>query len=80
MDIEQVRRRHESRLMRLPNVVGVGIGRKAGQPAIAVFVTRKVPEAELSEAERVPRRIEGIQTVVVEVGVVGEQGAGDGIA
>jgi len=47
MSIEAVKGKYEERLMRLPNVTGVGIGERVGKRVIKVFVTHKVPESEL---------------------------------
>ncbi|WP_027717149.1 hypothetical protein [Desulfovirgula thermocuniculi] len=63
-------------LLRLPNVVGVGVGIKqvageaTGKKALVVFVKKKVPPGELARAHRVPREIEGVPTDVVEIGEV----------
>ncbi|MDI6906847.1 MAG: hypothetical protein QMC81_05085 [Thermoanaerobacterales bacterium] len=72
----QVIRDHRARLLRLPNVVGVGLGYKrlrgeeTREPAIVVFVAEKVPEGGLPRAWRVPRRINGLPTDVVYIGRV----------
>jgi hypothetical protein len=68
--IEGAKARHETGLMELPNVVGVGVGERRGDPVIVVLVTRKVPLAELAEAERVPASIEGFPVDVVEAGEI----------
>jgi len=70
MSIEAVKEKNEERLMRLPNVTGVGIGEKAGKPVIKVFVTHKVPESALQPQEVVPKALEGWETDVEESGVV----------
>ena len=70
MNIETVRRQHEERLMRLPNVAGVAIGEKAGKAVIKVLVTHKVPESALRPEEIVPREVDGFGTDVEEVGVI----------
>ncbi len=74
MSIESVKRKYEEQLMRLPNVTGVGIGEKAGREIIKVFVTHKVPESALRPEEVVPKRLEGYETDVEEIGVVTAQG------
>ncbi|MBC7105123.1 MAG: hypothetical protein H5T97_04225 [Firmicutes bacterium] len=62
-------------LLRLENVVGVGIGFKqkgsAGghQLALVVFVQRKVSVAALSARDVVPREVRGVRTDVVEIGM-----------
>jgi hypothetical protein len=73
MDIESVRDSHERQLMQLPNVNGVGIGKKGGKEVIKVFVTRKVPENSLKPHEVVPRAIGGYEIDVEELGVVSAQ-------
>jgi len=70
MDIENVRRAHEAALLSLPNVTGVGIGERRGVPVIKVFVTRKVPAADLQPHEVVPKSLQGYPTDVDEIGVV----------
>ena len=72
--VTAVRSRHESRLMRYPNVVGVaeGIRVRAGTPTgeacLVVYVSRKVPAAQLRPDEILPPEIEGVPVDVVEVG------------
>ena len=74
MDTESVRRKYEEQLMQLPNVTGIGIGEKAGKKVIKVFVTRKVPEADLQPQEIVPQALEGHEIDVEEIGIVTAQG------
>lgn len=63
-------------VLNLPNVRGVGVGYKrvgsvsTGKPAIIVFVEKKVPAAELSRGHRVPPKLKGLDTDVVEIGRV----------
>lgn len=73
MDIKAVREKYEKKLMQLPNVTGVGIGKKAGKQVIKVFVTRKLPESELKPQEVVPKTLEGCETDVEEIGVITAQ-------
>jgi len=73
MKIETAKRKHEERLMALPNVVGVGIGEKAGKKVIKVFVTTKVPEASLRPEQIIPKTLEGCSTDVEEIGVINIQ-------
>jgi hypothetical protein len=73
VDIQSVQMKYEAQLMQLPNVTGVGIGRKAGKEAIVVFVTHKVPESALQPQEVVPKILEGYETDVKEIGVVTTQ-------
>ena len=71
-----VKRRHVRVLLRLANVVGVGVGyrQRGGQPtdeiAIIVSVSRKLPVADLRPGEGIPHRLEGVPVDVVEVGTL----------
>ena len=73
MSIEDVKTKHEEKLMKLRNVIGVGIGKKAGKEVIKVFVTHKVPKAELQPQEIIPKTLEGWETDIEEIGVVTPQ-------
>lgn len=72
--ITEAKTRHETELLALPNVIGVGIGERDGKTVIKVFVTGKVPETELAPGERVPPSIEGYEVDVEEIGAVEAQG------
>lgn len=73
MSIEDVKIKHEEKLMQILNVIGVGIGKKAGKAVIKVFVTHKVPKADLQPQEIVPKILEGWETDIEEIGVVTPQ-------
>lgn len=68
MNIETVIKKHTEALLRLPNVIGVGEGKKQGRAVIKVLVTRKCSPAELSPHEMIPRQIEGYETDVEPIG------------
>lgn len=70
MKIEAVKLKHEEKLMRLPNVTGIGIGEKAGKKVIKVFVTHKVPESSLRPPEIIPETLDGFEVDVEEIGNV----------
>ena len=71
-----VKRRHESELLRRPNVVAVGVGfrTRGGQltseVCIIVSVTHKIPAADLKRHEALPRALEGVPIDVIETGVI----------
>jgi len=73
MSIKDVKMKHEEKLMRLPNVTGVGIGEKGGKEVIKVFVTHKVPESSLQPDEIIPKSLEGHEVDVEEIGTVTAQ-------
>jgi hypothetical protein len=73
---QQVKRRNESRLMRLRNVVAVGVGFKTvggvqtDEVAVVVSVVNKLPLIQLPESARVPSALGGVQTDVIETGQI----------
>jgi hypothetical protein len=73
MTIEAVQHQHQGELMRLPNVVGVGIGEKAGRKIIKVLVTHKVPASALKPEDVIPKTVGGYETDVEEIGTVTAQ-------
>lgn len=60
----EVKRRHESRLMKMRGVVGVGIGRKDGKDCIRIYVEKDSPKV-LAE---IPEALEDIPIEVVVAG------------
>ena len=68
--IEDVKAQHEERLLQLPGVVTVGIGRdENGNPAIMVGLKRSDPETE----SQLPTLLEGYPVVVRIVGRIKAQ-------
>jgi len=70
LDIGEANARHEGDLLRLPNVIGVGIGMRGTDPIIKVFVTRKLPREALGADELIPETLEGYPISVDAVGAV----------
>jgi hypothetical protein len=62
LGIEDVKTRHEAALLRVPNVIGVGIGRRAGVATIEVMVSALIEHAAI------PESIEGYPVQVVVTG------------
>jgi hypothetical protein len=73
MSIHAAQQQHQDELLRLPNVVGVGIGEKGGKQVIKVLVTHKVPASALKPEEVIPKTVGGYATDVEEVGSVTAQ-------
>lgn len=68
--IQEVKARHEARLMEKPGVVAVGIGSGPdGKPAIIVSLDRERPEVRAS----VPAQIDGYAVRVQVIGPVRAQ-------
>ncbi len=74
--IRAVKARHERKLMKKQNVVGVGIGfREVGgqvteQLALSVMVSQKLPLDQLRRRDVVPRELDGVVVDVKEVGTL----------
>jgi hypothetical protein len=60
-----VKRKHEARLMRLPGVVGVAIGRKEGRDCICVYVAEDDPKILAA----LPRTLEEIPVEIIVSGI-----------
>ncbi|MEC4748874.1 hypothetical protein [Methylomicrobium sp. Wu6] len=73
MKIQSVLQKHEDKIMQIPNVVGIGIGKKGDAEVIKVFVTHKVPESALKANQIIPKGLEGYETDVEEIGLVTSQ-------
>jgi hypothetical protein len=80
VDARQARHLHESRLLQLANVTGVGTGRDeySGEDVIVVFVTRTVPRGRLRPEDVVPGELEGVPVRVLAIGEVDAHGRDDG--
>jgi hypothetical protein len=62
--IEEVQERHTPEWMKLPGVVGTGIGLCDDEPCIRVFLAAPSPEAEAA----IPEEVEGYPVEVVVTG------------
>jgi hypothetical protein len=72
-DINSILRKYHDHLMSIPNVNGVGIGKKEGKAVITVYVKRKIHESALQPHEIIPRSLEGYATDVIDIGDVSAQ-------
>lgn len=62
--VEEIKRRHEGKLMKTPGVVGVGIGRKDGRDCIRIYVAEDSPKVLAA----LPRSLEDVPVEVVVSG------------
>jgi hypothetical protein len=75
-----VKEKFETELLKLENVVGVGIGlrKKDGiytdEVALVVMVKKKVLEIELAQEDLIPQELEGVEVDVQEIGEVRADG------
>lgn len=72
----EVKRRHEKKLLRMVNVVAVGIGLctrggvQTKEVCIVVSVKNKVPLSKLKPQDVIPAQIENVPVDVVETGEI----------
>ena len=77
--IQAVKAKHEKRLLRKRNVVGVGVGlrQKAGElteeVVLTVMVRQKQPSSALPPRDRIPSELDGVPVDVQEVGTIKAQ-------
>ncbi len=64
-DIEDVKARHESWLMDIPSVVGVGIGECDKIPCIQVYLEKETPESK-----SIPKQLEGFKVDIEITGPI----------
>lgn len=72
--IEEVQERHTADWVRLPGVVGTGIGRCEGEPCIKVFATRMTEEIR----HEIPDEVEGYPVRVEVTGPFRPRDPADG--
>lgn len=64
--IEQVQARYQDEWMRIPGVVGVGIGAADGKAVIKVLVVRKTSDLE----QKIPKEAGGYPVIIEETGEI----------
>jgi len=79
--IRAAKEKFERFLMDKAHVIGVGIGKKivAGretdEPAVIVFVEKKIPEPQLNRKDIIPKTLDEVKTDVIETGRLKAQAA-----
>lgn len=74
-----VQAKYTDQLMKLPHVVGVGLGlaqkdgQLTGEVALVVMVDEKVPDILLAQEELIPSEIEGVRVDVQAMGTFAAQ-------
>jgi hypothetical protein len=68
----KVKKVYEPRLMSIPNVVGVGVG-KSGDEFVLVVLVKKMVSHPLRPEERIPIEIEGVKVEIRQIGQPGAQ-------
>ncbi|TLZ45054.1 MAG: hypothetical protein E6K19_02885 [Methanobacteriota archaeon] len=62
--VEDVKRRHEARIMKVRGVVGVGIGQKDGKETIRIYVQEDLPKIRT----KLPESLDDIPVEIVVTG------------
>lgn len=81
LELAEAQQENEEKILNCNNVVGVALGNKikndveTDQPVISILVNQKMPRELLSDKDRVPSKIKGVATDVVEVGDIFAGGA-----
>ena len=70
MKIGEAILKNYERVMQLPNVMDISIGKCVEIKVIKIFVLQKQPESRLQSNEIIPNSLEGFLTDVVEIGTV----------
>jgi hypothetical protein len=71
----EVQEKYADALMRLPHVVGIGVGfimrggERMSEVGLIVMVDTKLPRAQLAEEDMIPRELDGVRVDVQETGV-----------
>ncbi len=72
--VTSVQQRYGDWLMKMPHVVGVGVGyamihgSTTGELSLVVMVERKLPEDQIPPEQRIPRQLDGVRVDVQEMG------------
>lgn len=66
MSIQEIQKKHQPDLMRIPGVVGVGIGLEADESVLVVLVDKQTRAIR----RKVPKQLDGCRLVIQETGVI----------
>ena len=66
LSITDVKKKYEKRIMNIPGVIGIGIGKLEEQDAINVLVVEKTSLIE----KKVPQQLKGFPVIIQETGTI----------
>jgi len=66
ISVNDVKKKYESKIMNIPGVVGIGVGKQDELDAITVLVVEKTPLIE----KKVPQQLKGFPVIIQETGVI----------
>ena len=64
--VNDVKKKYEKKIMNIPGVVGIGIGKLDDQDAITVLVVEKTALIE----KKVPQELKGFPVIIQETGTI----------
>ena len=64
LNVKDVKRKYEAKIMKIDGVVGIGIGMENNQDAIVVFVKERTARID----KKVPKQLKGFPVVIRESG------------
>ena len=66
LSVHQVKEKYQTKIMKIPGVVGIGVGKENDDDAIVVMVAELTPTVQ----KKVPDQLKGFPIVVQETGVI----------
>ncbi len=66
LSINDVKKKYENKIMNIPGVVGIGIGKQDESDAITVLVVEKTATID----KKVPKQLKGFPVIVQETGTI----------
>jgi hypothetical protein len=66
LSIQEIQEKHQHDLMRIPGVVGVGIGLESDESVLVVMVAKDTRAIK----RKVPKELDGYRLVIQETGVI----------
>lgn len=70
----EVQQKYTDKLLKYPNVIGVAVGyishggQRTSEIGLVVMVDQKLPEAQLTTEDIIPRQLDGVRVDVQETG------------
>ncbi|MBN1481824.1 hypothetical protein EH223_05735 [candidate division KSB1 bacterium] len=66
LSIHDVKKKYEEKIMNIPGVIGIGIGKQDDLDAITVLVVERTPLIE----KKVPKKLKQFPVIIRETGVI----------
>ena len=66
LSVHDVKKKYETRIMKIPGVVGIGVGKENELDAVMVLVAERTRLVD----KKVPKQLKGFPVVIQETGVI----------